>query len=415
MASSSLPRGRRRKHGRNTTKQNAVPGTPRRNVEADDRDFSLDSSADRSSVRPNRVSGGGVPPLALASVVAPAAESSFGEAVIQSTLRTTCLEFFDKNVNPIVRIMQQAQADFSLQLSQLRREVQTKASASDVAQVTAGAPATGNSVSTLVRLQELTDALRSKADVHAVPSKMQLNKMYAALDQKANLKDVPTAEEIVRKVSEQGLVGASDGGFSASQQGREQQEAAAAAAERRITEDVNALRAELQEVRARVATLEQGRSAPAPSDAHDQSKEMSHVKVFIAAAGARFDKQLKEVRKQVNELREETLGGANRWPGRALSGQLSPRRHRGGSASRCNSPTRSEAGSDVGSVAGSVAASVSESIIGLSFEEKAELKKVQAVVAAAGTVFAKELRDVRRQIRDVRAELGVLKESNTKK
>jgi len=45
----------------------------------------------------------------------------------------------------------------------------------------------------------------------------------------------------------------------------------------------------------------------------------------------------------------------------------------------------------------------------LSLEERAELKKMQAVVSAAGTVFNKELRDVKKQVKDLQSEIELIK------
>jgi len=151
--------------------------------------------------------------------------------------------------------------------------------------------------------------------------------------------------------------------------------------------------------------------------AAERSMEVKMVQLVIAAAGARFDKQLRELRQQLRELREACRmnkelqssrlnedGRAEharelddaRWPGRVLSA----------------SKARSDAGSIVDSDAVSIfdSGSMAGSMMSLAPEEKAELKNIQAVVGAAGTAFSKDVREMREQLRALSAEMKKVKE-----
>eukprot|EP00913_Durusdinium_trenchii_P022518 g21153.t1 len=130
--------------------------------------------------------------------------------------------------------------------------------------------------------------------------------------------------------------------------------------------------------------------------------ELHKVKALVAAAGANFNKQIKDLRQQVKGLREETtqasgpvgLGSLEeRWPGRGVS----------------NGPP-SDAGSEQCSDVGSVTASLAGSVVaGMAPEEKAELRKMQVVVSAAATTFSKDIKEVRKCLGEVQADLSNLK------
>merc|ERR1712032_1720566 len=49
--------------------------------------------------------------------------------------------------------------------------------------------------------------------------------------------------------------------------------------------------------------------------------DVKKIHVLLAAAGARFDKQLRELRKEVQSMRNEATG-EDRWPGRVLPPKL---------------------------------------------------------------------------------------------
>merc|ERR1712014_272262 len=108
--------------------------------------------------------------------------------------------------------------------------------------------------------------------------------------------------------------------------------------------------------------------------------------MLVAAAGARFDRQLKELRQQLREIKErepqlQPLEPASpaamhsRWPGRVLRSESDP---------ACVDDD-SEVGSEVRSRSGSISGSLAGSVNGLGPEERAELQKISAVVGAAGT------------------------------
>merc|ERR1711862_51035 len=87
---------------------------------------------------------------------------------------------------------------------------------------------------------------------------------------------------------------------------------------------------------------------------------------------------------------ETEVGSRWIWPGRNL---------------KQNSPPRSEAGSDIGSIAG---LSMTGSVAGMAPEERAEFKKLQTCLAAAGTLFSKELREIRKDVTQLRDGLDTV-------
>lgn len=127
-----------------------------------------------------------------------------------------------------------------------------------------------------------------------------------------------------------------------------------------------------------------------------QQPDVRKVQVVIAAAGARLDRQLNELRKQVNELRNNAFGVGDRWPGRLLDLSSAPPSLPAGS----RSPSDVTETGTIGSLTGSMWEGA---------EEREELKKIQAVVGAAGTVFSRDLRDVRKQLQELREDLKSLK------
>merc|ERR1712232_1278675 len=120
-----------------------------------------------------------------------------------------------------------------------------------------------------------------------------------------------------------------------------------------------------------------------------------------------------EVQQQVRRLREEVLSA--RWPGRVFDAAAPPALHgtvatpRGdqrapGTPRGTQMPPRIPAASDFDDSA-SDTGSITDSVIpesafggsnfsGMSPDERAEVKKLQAIVGAAGTAFTRDLRAV---------------------
>jgi len=152
----------------------------------------------------------------------------------------------------------------------------------------------------------------------------------------------------------------------------------------------------------KVESLAQNVDTLLASGSSSSSPDVKRLQVVITAAGSRFDRQLQELRQQMRSLHKDCAAPGERWPGRVLTNPC---------------PDASDAASDAGFSEGgcSTARSLGRSSLGgtsLAFSagsidasDAAELKKVRAVVGAAGTVFSRELRGVRTQIRELREEL----------
>ncbi|CAE8642084.1 unnamed protein product [Polarella glacialis] len=148
------------------------------------------------------------------------------------------------------------------------------------------------------------------------------------------------------------------------------------------------------------------------------SSDLRKIQLVIAAAGARFDKQLKELRQQIKHLQQEGVSAENLGADLGSAGALpvksslpAPTRENRWPGRELGSGPPSEAGSDAGSFTGSIAGSMAGSVVGgLAPEERAELQKIQAVVGAAGTAFSKDLKEVRRYIQEVKEDLLGVKE-----
>jgi hypothetical protein len=146
-------------------------------------------------------------------------------------------------------------------------------------------------------------------------------------------------------------------------------------------------------------------SSPASPKSSGEKSDLKKIQMLVAAAGARFDRQLKELRQQVRELKESSPSRQvdssqvedNRWPGRVI-----------------RESTDDDVDSEIGRIpqshCGSIPDSLAGSVTGLGPEERAELQKIQAVVGAAGTAFSKEIRELKKQFNVLNAEIMGLKE-----
>eukprot|EP00928_Gymnodinium_smaydae_P031677 TRINITY_DN23174_c0_g1_i1.p1 TRINITY_DN23174_c0_g1~~TRINITY_DN23174_c0_g1_i1.p1 ORF type:complete len:450 (+),score=117.72 TRINITY_DN23174_c0_g1_i1:56-1405(+) len=311
-----------------------------------------------------------------------------GEAAeVRTAIKGVCAEYFECHISPVLRFVQQAQEQFncqlrdfrtaldhkteaqeqfSRQLSDLRIALDRKAEADTVlsrqsiVEIVAGEASRRsehNGVSTLVKLQELSAAVQRKADAALVPTMTQLKALSALVEQKANAKDVASTTAQVDELAKMRAAGGESNDFTA-------------------------LRQRVDEL---ARTLQQKAEG-------QESKDQ--LRVLVAAAGARFDRQLRDLKQKIHELQKESR--EERWPGRVLGG--------GGPGS--------DAGSDAPSMPDSVAGSLTGSIAGSTYgpEERAELRKIQAVVGAAGTAFTRDLRELRRQVQECKGELMKLKE-----
>ncbi|CAE8653536.1 unnamed protein product [Polarella glacialis] len=368
------------------------------------------------------------------------AYSERGTATVElrTALRGLCAEYFEHHISPLMRCLQQAQDQQFMTLQEIRASVERKADAKEVVElqqikvlvaeeVSKRSESTG--VSAMVRLQDLSSSMQRKADANNVPTLAQLKLLSARMDQKAEAEDAVSlakVQELIAAALKESIRPVQDEALPA---------AAAAAQSAQLAdlrELVGSLEGRMSTELAKVPVLlsqelasstflrlsEEKKEITGGEEAKNSS-DLRKIQLVIAAAGARFDKQLKELRQQIKHLQQEGVsaenlgadfasagaspvksslgaapGGENRWPGRVLG-----------------SGPPSEAGSDAGSYTGSMAGSMAGSVVGgLAPEERAELRKIQAVVGAAGTAFSKDLREVRRHIREVKEDLLGVKE-----
>jgi len=296
-------------------------------------------------------------------------------------VRGLCSEYFECHVSPLLRSLQNTTEQHQLRLQELQDLV-----GKDLRETVAVEVARRNeqnAVSTLVRLQEISASLQRKADSGSVPTLAQWKALSSKIDQKAVV-DQEARDQL--RAAETRLT--SELAKTDSMQQTLQEKVATL--QRDLQQHAEALRAEL----ARSSEAELRKKVQA-GDSEVATSELQKVKALVAAAGANFNKQIKELRQQVKALREEGVASLSG------TGGLDDR----GWPQREPPSPRSDAGSERLSEVGSVAASLAGSVVaGMAPEEKAELKKMQVVVSAAGTAFSKEIRDMKRHLREVGTE-----------
>jgi len=350
-------------------------------------------------------------------------------------MRGICASYFETHVSPVLKLMGRSQEQMNTQLQELRTAVAEKK-----------APATGSGGSFASKeLEEIRAVLDQKADVTEVPSIRQFEAFVAKADLRGSvsssgrqsidmehtasgasavLRMTRLADEVSRKADASAITKLTT---------MIEQKVSAKDVAALTQDDMDSLRRAITDIREDIKKCKNtlvlsstkstlGSINGGTGDLSDVSPdkrgstnfadkaEMKKIQLVVAAAGARFDKQIRELRQQVRDLssRSEVAETGSpkmrpqatlesRWPGRSLK-----------------SPVRSEAGSaagesDIGSIAPSMVGSTL-STSGLSPEERAEFKKIQAVVGAAGTAFTKELRDVRGQLRELQNGLRSVRE-----
>lgn len=302
----------------------------------------------------------------------------------------------------VLRSVQRAHVELDRQLQDLRAAMERKANAEDittpaqvehlVTKLTAASraeTAREDRVATHVKLKELSVALQRKADVGSVPTHAQLRAISAELRTKANAKDIPTAEHVadlaVALVSGARVAPGACLGPAAPEP------------------EVAAMREELLAVKVRLADA-------APDSWAGGWSELRKLQLVVAAAGARFERQLCEVSRRVQSLEGEPLGIGGRWPGCVLPRLSGIADHSAADLAPCRAweppPSTSDVDSDFGSMpVSSRTESYASSSAGMSPEERAELRRLQAVVGAAGRTFLREMRDLRRHVKELDGEL----------
>lgn len=296
-------------------------------------------------------------------------------------VRGLCMEYFEHHVSPFLRSLQSTTEHQQQKLQELQSLV-----GQDLRETVAVEVARRNeqnAVSTLVRLQEISTTLQKKADANSVPTMSQWQALSARVDKAG----VSGGDDAVKQLStmESRLIEAVTQAESNHQS---------------LQEKVEAIQEELQQL-ARPDEVGKPEKQVQALDINFGA-ELHKVKALVAAAGANFNKQIRELKSQVKTLREEAVaapmslgsdGLEERWPGRGVS--QGP-----------GSDAGSEQMSDVGSVTASLAGSV---VAGMAPEEKAEMRKMQVIVTAAATTFSKEIKEVRKHIKEVQDDLSRIK------
>mmetsp|Transcript_116852 Transcript_116852/g.225369 ORF Transcript_116852/g.225369 Transcript_116852/m.225369 type:complete len:414 (-) Transcript_116852:190-1431(-) len=400
-------------------------------------------------------------------------------------LRGICANYFENSVAPVLKYVQQAQEQLNVQtqelkdslkqqsqelkeslknnelkdtvkqqIQELRDNLGQKANAEtslnafkrnheDLERLAAKVKAMeqsvnlGNSgVSMLGRIQDLQSMMQKKVDIGSVPTMEHLKNLRELVQQKANAKDVVTPEMLKAALQRRPAASAPE----APVMEKELTAAPELTGELELGVDVKlrALRLELEadslkqlgglreELQERIAELESrlGKLTSGQQSAA-ATAEVKKMQVVMSAASSNFNRQLKDVKQQLQSLRQvqETCRPTPPVSLASLKGPMpdprtpetlrSPREGllpRENSSKSEKSAEREETMSLPESDEGSVTASVAGSTVsGLSLEERAELKKMQAVVSAAGTVFNKELRDVKKQVKDLQSEVELIK------
>jgi len=364
------------------------PGSPAKRCCSPLRTFDIGDDSDTQSVAQSLEYGSPKKRAALMSPFrTPACDSVISGSPndLGICARAICADYFENNVSPVLKYIQQTQEQLVTQLKDLAATLDEKADAEDVvprsemeqiAARVATSRADDSKVALQIRMEELASSMHQKASI-------------AQLSLKANVKDATTSAQLADLVA--AAVQKAD--MAISIRCEQDLEARLRSSELQVV----ALTEDLSELKRRVL-------ADAPRQAGDNS-EITKVKAVFAAAGMRVERQMKEMRQQMQQLNDQRLGedvGA-RWPGRKLDVM----------SAASGTDKISDNGSDNGSDKLSLGASAAASLTGstLDPDEKAELKKIQTIVAAAGTSFLRDLREVKGQMRDMRAELIGLKET----
>jgi DNA repair exonuclease SbcCD ATPase subunit len=287
---------------------------------------------------------------------------------MMTTLRGICAEYFENNISPILRYVQQTQEQLIAQMKEVTATLEHKANSEDVP--------------TMLQIEEAAGKVVSKADDSKVAIQIRLEELANTVNQK---------------------VKAAEAKALSSTKGHAELESRVRTAEQKVSALPSVLQ-EQQELEARVRTAEQkvialnaelkGLQEKDETGTQAQPGEITKMKAVFAAAGLRFDRQFKEVRQDMKKLREECLGQdvGDRWPGRKLE-----------TGSEKSMDSLSDNGSDKLSLGASATAS------SLSPDEKAELSKIRTIVASAGHIYSRELRELKKQLSEMRDELRIVK------
>jgi len=318
------------------------------------------------------------------STLASPQEATINTAMM-TILRGICADYFENNVSPILRYVQQTQDQIITQLKEVTDTLGEKANRRDVIQlaeveqVAARAAASRASsddakVAMQVRLEQIASAMNQKAHANNVPTLAQ-HSLKANTKEQAELEGrVKTAEDKVANLTEE-------------LHGLKQADAWQRA---KTAED-------------KVANLAEELHGLKKAEVPTQPADLVKLKAAFVATGRQYERQLKEMQKRMEKCEEQCLGKdvGERWPGRKLDSA---------SVASVHSTDRLSLNSDNDSDRLSLGASALGSQ-SLEPEEKAELKKIRSIVSAAGNVFSRDMHDVKKQVNQMRADLLEVKKS----
>mmetsp|Transcript_95346 Transcript_95346/g.208543 ORF Transcript_95346/g.208543 Transcript_95346/m.208543 type:complete len:374 (-) Transcript_95346:191-1312(-) len=359
-------------------------------------------------------------------------------------LRGICSIYFESHVSPLLSSMRDLQSQMDRTIQELKATVENKADKADVTSTkdierleqrmkdldSGGGGGAHGGISTRVKLQDLQTALGKKADINEVPTMSYMNKALAAAESKAIAREAAlTAQvsELKALIKRSGLSTIDNESLDRSLETASSVASLTGVMPPSPSKDTVISQQELpslqlQVLEDRIAALEKAYTmTPTPSVSQDKA-DFKKIQVIVAAAGMRFEKQIREMKRQMEGMKSEMSGTCtnnsaaagprgsedefgSRWPGRVLpagTGESGGHNQDGGMDHEVASVA---AESDVGSAMGSVY-SVGT---GLNPEEKAELKRIQTIIGVAGTAFTRELREVRGAVRIVAGEVQALK------
>eukprot|EP00929_Paragymnodinium_shiwhaense_P080956 TRINITY_DN42265_c0_g2_i1.p1 TRINITY_DN42265_c0_g2~~TRINITY_DN42265_c0_g2_i1.p1 ORF type:complete len:441 (-),score=105.97 TRINITY_DN42265_c0_g2_i1:415-1737(-) len=161
---------------------------------------------------------------------------------------------------------------------------------------------------------------------------------------------------------------------------------------------------QLEQLTARVDKL----SAERCEKLTDESEPMSKVKVLLMAGMTRYEKMLKELRRQVDGMKEDLSRLPSSLPRPHVVSEMSEALslHSG---EEPKSPRSEAGGSELSFSARSTG--TTWSALGEDAEAmKAEMKKVQVIVSAAGTAFAKEMKELKHKLSHYQDDVAKVKQ-----
>lgn len=295
------------------------------------------------------------------STLASPQEATINTAMM-TILRGICADYFENNVSPILRYVQQTQDQIITQLKEVTDTLGEKANRRDVIEL-----------AEVEQVAARAAASRASSDDAKVAMQVRLEQIASTMNQKAHANNVPTLAQHSLKANN-----------------KEQAE----------------LEGRVKTAEDKVANLTEELRGLKKAEVPTQPADLMKLKAAFVATGRQYERQLKKMQERMEKCEEQCLGKdvGERWPGRKLDSASAASVH---SCTPSLVPSlNSDNDSDRLSLGASALGSQS-----LEPEEKAELKKIRSIVSAAGNVFSRDMHDVKKQVSQMRAELLEVKKS----